>query len=78
MISAFQCRRARRLLSWTKYQLAKTAGLNPYTIDQLEAGRKAKDATTIAIWRALDAAGIEFVDEAGQPGGVRLRDTRSA
>jgi DNA-binding XRE family transcriptional regulator len=78
MITPLQCRSARRLLNWTKQQLAETSGLHWDTIDRLEGGRRAKDATTIAIWRAFDAAGIEFVDEAGRPGGVRFRAAESA
>jgi transcriptional regulator with XRE-family HTH domain len=68
-------RAARGLLNWTVQELAEKAGLDRNTVAQIESGRYASDAETMAaIRRVLEAAGIEFTN--GRWPGVRLRPER--
>lgn len=56
-------------------ELAKMAKCAPMTISRLETGRSGGHANTIRkIQRALEAAGVEFID--GDAPGVRLRKKR--
>ncbi len=65
---------ARAALGWTVRDLAKAAGLHRNTVSNLEVGRYAGDAKTLAIIeRVLKEAGVEFIDENGGGPGVRLR-----
>lgn len=52
--------------------VAKLAGVSPDTIARLERGEELKAATIAAIRAALEAAGVEFIDENGGGPGVRL------
>jgi len=64
-------------LDWTVRDLAEAAGLHRNTITNLEIGRYAGDAKTLAtIERVLIYAGVEFIDENGGGPGVRLRGYR--
>jgi transcriptional regulator with XRE-family HTH domain len=74
MITSAQCRAARGLLDWTQQELADRAGIGIVTVRQVEAGlSKPRRATLEVIKRAMEAAGIEFIDENGGGPGVRLR-----
>jgi transcriptional regulator with XRE-family HTH domain len=65
---------ARAALNWTVRDLAEATGLHRNTITNIEVGRYAGDATTLAtIEAALRRAGVEFIDENGGGPGVRLR-----
>jgi transcriptional regulator with XRE-family HTH domain len=65
---------ARAALDWTVRDLAEAAGLHRNTITNLEIGRYAGDAKTLAtIERVLTNAGVEFIHENGGGPGVRLR-----
>ena len=69
-------RAARALLRWEQRHLAKASGVSLPTIKRLESQRgtlRAHGVTATAIRRALEAAGIEFMN-GGQPG-VRLTAT---
>ena len=69
-------RAARALLRWEQRHLAKVSGVSLPTIKRLESQRgtlRAHGVTATAIRRALEAAGIEFMN-GGQPG-VRLTAT---
>ncbi len=78
MITPAQCRAARGLLDWSQGQLAEKAQVGIVTVRQLEAGvHQPRRATLEVIKRALEAAGIEFIDENGGGPGVRLRKGRS-
>lgn len=71
-----QIRAARALLNWTVQELAERVGVERNTIAQIEAGRNASDAETLAvIRRVLEAAGVEFTN--GRWPGVRLRPERT-
>jgi len=74
MISSQQCRAARALLDWSQQQLADRANVGIVTIRQLEAGvHEPRRATLDVVRRALEAGGVEFIDENGGGPGVRLR-----
>jgi transcriptional regulator with XRE-family HTH domain len=74
MITSAQCRAARGLLDWTQQELADRAGIGIVTVRQVEAGlSKPRRATLEVIKRAMEAAGIEFIDGNGGGPGVRLR-----
>lgn len=69
-----QSRAARGLLSMTQNELAKSAGVGQSTVIDFERDRrKVADQSVAAIRSALEAAGVEFLDENGGGVGVRLR-----
>jgi transcriptional regulator with XRE-family HTH domain len=69
---------ARAALNWTVRDLAEATGLHRNTITNIEVGRYAGDATTLATIEAvLRRAGVEFIDENGGGPGVRLRKRSS-
>jgi transcriptional regulator with XRE-family HTH domain len=74
-ISIAQIRAARGLIGWSQNELAKAAGLSGPTIRRVETdqGIKVSDASREAIRRALESAGVIFVEENGDGPGVRLR-----
>ena len=78
MLTPAQCRAARGLLDWSQLELARLAGVGIVTIRQLEAGSHApRRATLDVVRRALETAGVEFIDENGGGSGVRLRKTQN-
>jgi ribosome-binding protein aMBF1 (putative translation factor) len=79
-MSPEQCRAARGWLGWSQAKLAAKANVSLSTVRDFEKGRHAPIAATLAAMRrALEAAGIEFVDEAGKSVGVRLaRDAHAS
>ena len=71
-------RAARALLRWEQRHLAEASSVSLPTIKRLESKRGvlgAHDSTTAALRRALETAGVEFIDENGGGPGVRLRKT---
>jgi transcriptional regulator with XRE-family HTH domain len=73
-ISAAQCRAARALLNWSQTDLALKARVGRATIAAFESGaREPYDRTLDDAQRALESAGVEFIDENGGGPGVRLR-----
>ena len=75
-ISGAQMRAARALLRWTALDLATAAKVGVATIRRVEVidGEiSATAANQAAIRRALEAAGVVFIDENGGGAGVRLR-----
>jgi transcriptional regulator with XRE-family HTH domain len=74
MITSAQCRAARGLLGWSQQTLADRAKVGIMTIHQLEKeGSQPRRATLDVVRRALEGAGVEFIDENGGGPGVRLR-----
>lgn len=74
MLSPEQCRAARALLDWSQQHLAEKSGVGIVTIRQLEAGANApRRATLDVVRRALEGAGVEFIDKNGGGPGVRLK-----
>jgi hypothetical protein len=64
------------LLKWSAQELAKYSSLGVNTIRRAEATDHATSLTVandLAIRRALESAGVEFIDENGGGPGVRLR-----
>ena len=79
MITPSQCRAARGLLDWTQQELADRARVGIVTVRQFEAGlNEPRRATLEVIKRALEAAGIEFIQENGGGPGVRLQKRQRA
>ena len=75
-VSIRQIKAGRALLGWSQEQLASAARISVPTIKRLEAkggplGGRSTTAKQIRI--ALEAAGIDFIDENGGGPGVRLR-----
>jgi transcriptional regulator with XRE-family HTH domain len=65
---------ARVALGWSAAKLAEAAHVGIATVNRFEAGANTPiPATLAAIERALEAAGVEFIDENGGGAGVRLR-----
>jgi transcriptional regulator with XRE-family HTH domain len=67
-----QCRAARALLDWTQDDLAAAAQVGVVTLRQFERGvSQPRRAIVAALRRALEEAGVRFIDRGGGPG-VRL------
>ena len=66
----WRCRAALRL---EIREIAKLAEVSPNTITKVEANFPSNQATLRALRRALEDAGIEFIDENGRGRGGRLR-----
>jgi transcriptional regulator with XRE-family HTH domain len=80
LISVEQLRAARGLLGWSQTELAARAGLSLPTVKRVEAqkGPRVSEEAQIKLQRALEAAGVEFIDENGGGAGVRLRKPHQA
>jgi transcriptional regulator with XRE-family HTH domain len=73
-VTSAQVRMARAALNWSVRDLAEAAQIHRNTVTNIETGRYAGDAATLAaIVGALRGAGVEFIDENGGGPGVRLR-----
>ena len=76
MITSEQLRGARALLRWSAKQLAQESGVSWTTIQRMEASSGVPPGLTknlVTIQKALEAAGIIFIDEDEHGGpGVRL------
>ncbi len=71
-----QIRAARGLLRWSAEDLAREASLGLATIRRAEGAENETSMTAandLAVRRALEAAGVEFIDENGGGPGVRLQ-----
>ena len=78
VVTVEQLRAARGLLGWSQSELAARAGLSLPTVKRLEAGfgPRVSDEARGKLRRAIEAAGIEFVEENGGGSGVRFRKKR--
>jgi len=75
-ISSAQLRAARALLRWSALELASASKVGVATIRRVEVvdGEiPATSANEAALRRALEAAGVEFINENGGGAGVRLK-----
>ena len=75
-LSSELIRAARALLRWEQRDLASASSVSLPTIKRLESKpgiMGAHMSTLAALRKALEAAGIEFIDENGGGPGVRLR-----
>ena len=71
-----QLRAARALLRWSAEELARHSAVGVTTIRRAELTESETSMTAAnnqAVRRALEAAGVEFIDENGGGPGVRLR-----
>jgi len=78
-ISSAQMRAARAMLRWSALDLARASKVGVATIRRVEVIDGEIPVTApneAAIRRALEAAGIEFIDEDGTGEGVRFRGPR--
>jgi hypothetical protein len=78
-LSSAQIRAARALLRWSAEDLARESLVGVNTIrraEVMEAETSLTAANDTAIRRALEAAGVDFIDENGGGPGVRLRHSR--
>lgn len=69
---AVQIKMARAAVGWGVRELAKKAGVTANTVTRIENGADAKQSTIDRLQQALEAAGVEFIDENGGGPGVRL------
>lgn len=77
-ISPAQCRAARALIGWSQDQLAEASKVAKATLANFELGKRTPYERTLAdIERALEAAGVIFVEENGEGPGVRLKKERN-
>ena len=78
-LTSGQIRAARAFLRWRAEDLARESAVGVATIRRAELAENKTSMTApndIAIRRALEAAGVEFIDEDGGGPGVRLRERR--
>jgi hypothetical protein len=75
-ISSAQLRAARALLRWSAVDLAKASRVGVATIRRVEVidgDIPVTSANEAALRKALETAGVEFIEENGGGPGVRLR-----
>jgi ribosome-binding protein aMBF1 (putative translation factor) len=75
-LTSAQIRAARGLLRWSAEDLAREAALGVATIKRAEGAENETSMTVandLAVRRALEGAGVEFIDENGGGPGLRLR-----
>jgi transcriptional regulator with XRE-family HTH domain len=75
-LTSAQIRAARSLIRWSAEDLARESSLSVATIRRAELADDETSMTAannFAVRRALEAAGVEFIDENGGGPGVRLR-----
>ena len=75
-LTSDQIRAARALLRWRAEDLARASGVGVATIRRAELATGPTSMTLpndMAVRRALEAGGVEFIDENGGGPGVRLR-----
>ncbi|MFT8247216.1 transcriptional regulator [Roseomonas sp. BN140053] len=68
-----QCSEARKLLGWSRQRLGVLSGTSHHTVYCLETRQGQRRERTVTVIRdTLEAAGIQFVAEGADRGGVRL------
>lgn len=75
-LTSAQIRAARALLRWSAVDLAEASAVGANTIRRAEVAEGSTTLTApndLAIRRALEDAGVEFIDENGRGAGVLLR-----
>jgi hypothetical protein len=75
-LTSAQIRAARGLLRWSAEDLAREASLGLATIKRAEGAEDETSMTAandLAVRRAFESGGVEFIDENGGGPGVRLR-----
>lgn len=64
------CRAGRAILKWSMRDLAERSGVAWTTINRLEAGVGARDATAAKITAAFQAEGVELVTDENRTGAL--------
>ena len=80
-LTSAQIRAARALLRWRAEDLAENSTVGVATVRRAELAESATSMTAAndaAVRRALEAAGVEFIDQNGGGAGVRLRKAAPA
>lgn len=75
-LTSAQIRAGRALIRWRAEDLAEASAVGVATIrraELVESQTTMTVANQIALRRALEAAGVEFIDENGGGAGVRMR-----
>jgi transcriptional regulator with XRE-family HTH domain len=75
-LTSAQIRAARALLRWSADDLARETTVGVATIRRAELNEQKTTMTAandLAVRRALESAGVEFIEENGGGPGVRLR-----
>ena len=73
MINTAQIRAARGLLRWTQATLAHRAAVSTVTLNMTEnEAVRPRETTLAAIRRALEAGGVQFLEENGTGVGVKF------
>lgn len=75
-LRGYQIRAARALVGWSADDLSRESAVSMRTIRRAELSEYETSMTSaneLSIRRALEAAGVEFIDENGGGPGVRLR-----
>ena len=76
LLTSAQIRAARALVRWRAQDLARESAVGVATIrraELVESETSMTAANDLAVRRALEAAGVEFIDENGGGAGVRLQ-----
>jgi len=75
-LTSHQIRAARALIKWSAEDLSQESAVSLRTIRRAELAERETTMTKandLAVRRAFEAAGVEFIDENGAGPGVRLR-----
>ncbi|MBN8872856.1 MAG: helix-turn-helix transcriptional regulator [Rhodospirillales bacterium] len=73
-MNAAQCRAGRGLVNWSQERLAEAAEVSVTALRNFERGATQPMRRNLAALRAaLEAGGVEFIEENGGGPGVRLR-----
>jgi transcriptional regulator with XRE-family HTH domain len=78
-LSIRQVKAARELLAWSQEALADKSGVSLPTVQRLEAvdgPLGGRNGTRKKIRKALESAGVEFIEENDGGAGVRLRKAK--
>jgi len=75
-MKAVQLKMARAAVGWGVRELAAKAGVTANTVTRIENGADAKQSTMDKLKRALEAGGVEFIEENGGGPGVRVQKPR--
>lgn len=81
MLAPAQLRAARAIVGWSREQLAERSGTAAETVKRFELrGNDPKRSTMLKWRRALEQAGVEFVNptEDGKGEGVRFRSRKGS
>ena len=79
MVTTRQIKAARALLAWSQADLADRSGISEPTVARLESADGelgGREDTAQRLRAAIEAAGVEFIDENGGGPGVRLKKAK--